>query len=45
MEKTSNAYRIVVSNPDGKLSLGRPRRRGEDNIKMSVGEIARLDGG
>jgi hypothetical protein len=29
-----NAYRIVVGKPEGKISLGRPRRRWEDNIKM-----------
>jgi hypothetical protein len=30
----SNAYRIVVGEPEGKRPLGRPRRRWEDNIKM-----------
>jgi hypothetical protein len=28
------AYRVLVGKPDGKRQLGRPRRRGEDNIKM-----------
>jgi hypothetical protein len=28
------AYRIFVGRPEGRVSLGRPRRRWEDNIKM-----------
>jgi hypothetical protein len=35
-----NAYRILVGNPEGKRTLGRPRRRWVDNIKMDL----RLDG-
>jgi hypothetical protein len=35
-----NAYRILVGKPEGKRSLGRPRRRWVDNIKMDRGEIA-----
>jgi hypothetical protein len=38
-----NAYRILVGKPDGKRSLGRPRRRWADNIKMYLREIG-LDG-
>jgi hypothetical protein len=34
-----NAYRILVGKPDGKKSLGRPRRRWEDSIKMDLREI------
>jgi hypothetical protein len=34
-----NAYRILVRNPEGKRSLGRPRRRWVDNIKMDLREI------
>jgi hypothetical protein len=41
-EKT--AYRILVGNPEGKKSLGRPRRRRVDNIKMDLREIG-WDGG
>jgi hypothetical protein len=37
-EKT-NACRILVGKPEGKRSLGRPRCRWEDNIKMDLGEI------
>jgi hypothetical protein len=29
-----NAYRILVGKPEGKRSLGRPRRRWVDNIKI-----------
>jgi hypothetical protein len=34
-----NAYRILVGKPEGKRSLGRPRCKWEDNIKMDLGEI------
>jgi hypothetical protein len=34
-EKT-NAYRILVGNPEGIRPLGRPRRRWVDNIKMNL---------
>jgi hypothetical protein len=34
-----NAYRILVGKAEGKRSLGRPRRRWEDNIKMDYREI------
>jgi hypothetical protein len=37
-EKT-NAYRILVTMPEGKRPLGRPRRRWVDNIKMDLTEI------
>jgi hypothetical protein len=33
-----NAYRILMGKPEGKRSLGRPRRRREDNIKMDLRE-------
>ncbi|PNF40800.1 Surfeit locus protein 1 [Cryptotermes secundus] len=39
MEKTRNAYRILVGKPEGKRPLGRPRRRWVDNIKMDLREI------
>ena len=29
-------YRVLVVKPEGKRSLGRPRRRWEDNIKMDL---------
>jgi hypothetical protein len=34
-----NAYRILVGKAEGKSSLGRPRRRWVDNIKMDLREI------
>jgi hypothetical protein len=38
-----NAYRILVGKPEGKKSLGRPRRTWVENIKMDLREI-RWDG-
>jgi hypothetical protein len=32
-------YRILVGKPEGKRSLGRPRRRWKDNIKMDLQEV------
>jgi hypothetical protein len=32
-------YRVLVGRPEGKRSLGRPRRGWEDNIKMGLREI------
>jgi hypothetical protein len=37
--KKRNAYRILVRKPEVKRSLGRPRRRWVDNIKMDHREI------
>jgi hypothetical protein len=37
--ETRNAYRILVGKPEGRRSLGRPRRRWVDNIKMDLREI------
>jgi hypothetical protein len=31
--------RVLVGKPEGKRPLGRPRRRGEDNIKMDLQEV------
>jgi len=31
--------RVLVGKPEGKGPLGRPRRRGEDNIKMDLQEV------
>jgi hypothetical protein len=33
------AYRILVGRPEAYRSLGRPRRRWEDNIKMDLQEV------
>jgi hypothetical protein len=32
-------YNILAGKPEGKRSLGRRRRRGEDNIRMDLREI------
>ena len=32
-------YRVLVGKPEGKRPLGRPRSRGEDNIKMDLQEV------
>ena len=37
MEEGRNAFKILTAT--GKRSLGRPRRRWEDNIRMDVKEI------
>jgi hypothetical protein len=34
-----NAYRVLVGKLEGKRPLERPRRRGEDNIRMDLREI------
>jgi len=34
-------YRILVGKPEGKRLLGRPSRRGKDNIKMDLQEVGR----
>jgi hypothetical protein len=34
MGEGRDVYRILVGKPEGKRPLGRPRSRGEDNIKM-----------
>jgi hypothetical protein len=39
MGEKINAYRLLVGKPEGKRSLGRPRRRWEDNIKIDLLEI------
>jgi hypothetical protein len=39
MAEMRNTYRIFVGKPEGKRSLGRPRHRGEGNIRMDVREI------
>jgi hypothetical protein len=39
MGEKRNTYRILVGKPEGKRSLGIPRRKWEDNIKMYLREI------
>jgi hypothetical protein len=38
MGEVRGAY-ILVGKPEGRRTLGRPRRRWEDNIKMDLEEI------
>jgi len=33
------AYRVLVGRPEGKRTLGRPKYRWEDNIKMDLQEV------
>ena len=40
MEEGRSAFRILRGKPKRKRPLGRPRRRGEDNIRMDLEEIA-----
>jgi hypothetical protein len=39
MEAKRNAYRILVGKPEGNRSLGRPKCKWVDNIKMDLREI------
>ena len=39
MEKVGRAFKILSDKPTGKRSLGRPRRRWEDNIRRDLKEI------
>jgi hypothetical protein len=39
MGEVRGAYNILVGRPEGRIPLGRPRRRWEDNIKMDLREI------
>jgi len=39
MGESRGLYRVLVGKPEGKRSLGRPRLRWEDNIKMDLQEV------
>ena len=39
MGERRGVYRVSVGKPEGKRSLGRPRHRWEDNIKMDLQEV------
>ena len=41
MGERRGVYRVLVGKPEGKMPLGRPRRRWEDNIKMDLQEVGR----
>ena len=39
MEEGRGVHKVLVGKPEGKRSLGRPRPRWEDNIKMVLREV------
>jgi hypothetical protein len=39
MGEERNMYRVLMGKPEGKRPLERPRRRGEDGIRMDLREI------
>jgi hypothetical protein len=39
MGEGRDVYRILVSSPEGRRPLGRPRHRWEDNIKMALQKV------
>jgi hypothetical protein len=39
MIEERKVHRVLVGKPEGKRPLGRPRRRGEDGIRMDLREI------
>jgi hypothetical protein len=39
MGKEKKVYKVLVGKPEGKSTLGRPRRRWEDGIRMDLREI------
>ena len=38
-EERRGTYRVLLGKPEGRRTLGRPRRRGNGNIKMDLQEI------
>jgi len=45
MEERRGAYRVLVRKPQGKIPLGRPRLRWDDNIKMDLQKVECGGGG
>jgi hypothetical protein len=39
MQEKSGVFSVLVENPEGKRTLGKPRRVLEDNIKMDLQEV------
>jgi hypothetical protein len=39
MGEERGVHRVLVGKPEGKRSLGKPRRRWEDNIKIDLQEV------
>ena len=48
MEEGRGVHKVLVGKPEGKRTLGRLRRRWDDNIKMDLEEVGKglwgLDG-
>ena len=44
MEEGRGVHKVLVGKPEGKRTLGRPRHRWEDNIKMDLEEVERVCG-
>ena len=44
MEEGRSTFKILTGTPTGKRTLGKPRRRWEDNIRMDLDEIG-INGG
>ena len=40
MEEGRSTFKILTGKPAGRRSLGRPRRRWEDNVRIDLKEIA-----
>jgi hypothetical protein len=45
MGERRDACRVLVGKPEGRRSLGRPKHRWEDNIKMDLREVELGGGG
>ena len=39
MEEVRSAFKILTGKPTGKIPLGRPRRRWEDNFRIDLEEV------
>jgi hypothetical protein len=39
MEERRVAYRVMMGKPEGRIPLGRQRRRFEDNLKMDLQKV------
>ena len=39
MEEDRSAFKLLTGTPIGKRSLGRPRRKWDDNIRMNLKEL------
>ena len=39
MGEGRGVYRVLVGKPEGRRPLGRPRRRGKENIRMDLREV------